>query len=219
MEIMGKTRTTQKIVVVGDLVASRSIAGRSAVQNELKAALKGLNGKKRSDLLSPYTITLGDEFQAVFCGAERVFPDALRIMRAIHPVRIRFSFGIGRIDTPINRKQAIGMDGPAFHLARTAIEGLKRTKTLFVLAAPAGIDVALANGSLDLVSHLVRKWDRNQFDMLLGAFDRHPVKDIAVDLGVTDKAVYKAVEAGAMKTIIRIFEEITLHIRQIMGEV
>jgi DNA-binding phage protein len=213
---MPRTRTTNRIVVVGDLVASRDIAGRSAVQGQLKASLKSLNAKKGDAPLSPYTITLGDEFQAVFSGPGRIFHDALRIMRAIHPVRIRFSFGIGVIVTDINTRQAIGMDGPAFHFARAAIDQLKRTKNLFVLAAPSGIDLALANQSLDLVSHLIRKWNRNQFDVLLGVYERRAVKDIASDLGVTDKAVYKAIEAGAMKSIVRVFEEITLRLAQTM---
>ena len=40
----------------------------------------GLNSQHR-ELLSPYTITLGDEFQAVFGRADSVFPDILAIMR------------------------------------------------------------------------------------------------------------------------------------------
>lgn len=215
---MGKTHDRRYIVAVGDLVASRKLVHRSAVQDELKACLKSLNAKKREGVLSPYTITLGDEFQAVFSGPDRLFHDAFRIMKAIHPVAMRFSFGIGRIDTKINPKQAIGMDGPAFHLARAAIEQLKRTKNLMVIATSEWPDVTLANESLDLVSHLVRKWDRNQFEVLLGVYTQRAVKDIAADLDVTDKAIYKAIDAGAMKTIVGILEEITARLSLLMEE-
>jgi len=64
---------------------------------------------------------LGDEFQAVFSGAQNIWSCIFVIESALHPVRFRFGLGVGGIDTAINRKQSIGMDGPAFHLAREAV--------------------------------------------------------------------------------------------------
>jgi hypothetical protein len=189
------------IAVVGDLVASRKLGARMKVQSKLKACLGDLNRAHRSALLSPYTITLGDEFQALFSAPEGLLTDTLRILSALHPVQVRFSIGIGGLDTEVNRKQAIGMDGPAFHHAREAMNGLKRTKNLLVIASGPGERMDLENRSLELVSHMIRKWDRGQFIILLGLLDGMPVNTIAAQLRVTSQAVYKAIDAGAMRTI------------------
>jgi hypothetical protein len=203
---------------VGDLVASRRIVERSAVQERLGTCLKQLNLKKREGLVSPYTITLGDEFQAVFSAPDRLFRDALTVLIALYPVAVRFSFGIGDISTPINTKQAIGMDGPAFHEARATIDRLKKTKNLFAVANSGGAGLTLINQSLALVSHTIGKWPRNRLEILRGLFENLDVKQLAHDLRVTDKAVYKSIDAGAIRTIVPLLEEITAGLRQIQEQ-
>ena len=213
---MGRADRTRNIVLVGDLVASRRIVERSAVQERLRACLRQLNSKKREGLVSPYTITLGDEFQAVFSTPDRLFRDALTVLIALYPVEVRFSFAIGEISTAINTKQAIGMDGPAFHEARATIDRLKKTKNLFAIASPDGAGLTLINQSLALVSHTIGKWPRNRLELLRGLTENHTVKQLARDLRVTDKAVYKSIDAGAIRTIVPLLEEIIAGLRKIL---
>ena len=213
---MGRADRIRNIVLVGDLVASRRIAERSAVQERLRACLRQLNSKKREGLVSPYTITLGDEFQAVFSTPDRLFRDALTVLIALYPVEVRFSFAIGEISTAINTKQAIGMDGPAFHEARATIDRLKKTKSLFAIASPDGAGLTLINQSLALVSHTIGKWPRNRLELLRGLTENHTVKQLARDLRVTDKAVYKSIDAGAIRTIVPLLEEIIADLRKIL---
>jgi hypothetical protein len=215
---VGKANRIRNIVLVADLVASRRIVARSAVQERLGTCLKQLNSRKREGLVSPYTITLGDEFQAVFSAPDRLFRDALTVLIALYPVAVRFSFGIGDISTPINTKQAIGMDGPAFHEARATIDRLKKTKNLFAVANSGGAGLTLINQSLALVSHTIGKWPRNRLEILRGLFENLDVKQLAHDLRVTDKAVYKSIDAGAIRTIVPLLEEITAGLRQIQEQ-
>ena len=215
---MGKSARTRNIVLVGDLVASRRIIERAVVQEKLRDCLRQLNSKKREGLVSPYTITLGDEFQAVFGAPDRLFRDALTVLIALYPVAVRFSFAVGGISTAINTKQAIGMDGPAFHDARATIDRLRKTKSLFAIASSDGAGLNLVNQSLALVSHAIGKWPRSRLEILRGISENQSVKQIARDLRVTDKAVYKSIDAGAIRTIVPLFEEITAGLRQIMEQ-
>ncbi len=50
------------IVVIADVVASRNIADRALIQDQFVATLSRLNDRNLQ-LVSPYTVTLGDEFQ------------------------------------------------------------------------------------------------------------------------------------------------------------
>ena len=215
---MGKATRIKHIVLVGDLVASRKIVERSEVQERLRACLRQLNSKKREGLVSPYTITLGDEFQAVFSAPERLFRDAVTVLIALYPVEVRFTFAIGEISTAINTKQAIGMDGPAFHEARATIDRLKKTKNLFAIASPDGAGLTLINQSLALVSHTIGKWPRSRLEILRGISENHTVKQLARDLRVTHKAVYKSINAGAIRTIVPLLEEIVAGLRKILEQ-
>src|SRR5438552_5075102 len=98
---MVKSSDMQVIAVIGDIVASKKLAQRNVFQRRLGKALDQTSGTARH-LASPYTITLGDEFQAVYRKADRLFADAFDIMAEIHPVRIRIAFGIGGLTTRIN---------------------------------------------------------------------------------------------------------------------
>ena len=215
---MGKATRIKHIVLVGDLVASRKIVERSEVQERLRACLRQLNSKKREGLVSPYTITLGDEFQAVFSAPERLFRDAVTVLIALYPVEVRFTFAIGEISTAINTKQAIGMDGPAFHEARATIDRLKKTKNLFAIASPDGAGLTLINQSLALVSHTIGKWPRSRLEILRGISENRTVKQLARDLRVTHKAVYKSINAGAIRTIVPLLEEIVAGLRKILEQ-
>ena len=54
------------IAVIGDIVKSKSIVNRGEVQEQLKTVLNDINQKFADHLASKFTLTLGDEFQAVF---------------------------------------------------------------------------------------------------------------------------------------------------------
>ncbi len=197
------------IVVIGDIVASRKVAQRARLQRDLKGVLETLNKENNRSVVSPYTITLGDEFQAVFTGTDSLFRHTMEILLALHPVKARFSFGIGAIATPINRKQAIGMDGAAFHQARQALEKLKKSRSLYAVAGLRGPVGGLTEQSLDLVSHFSRHWRRSRLQVFAMLTRQLPVKDIAASARMTDKAVYKTIDAGALRTILSIFRQVS----------
>jgi hypothetical protein len=200
------------ICVIGDIISSRKIRGRPGLQARLQRVLQAINRRRRQQLLSPCTITLGDEFQAVYSTAESVLIDAVSVLETVYPTRIRFSIGVGSLDTPINRKRAIGMDGPAFHAARTGLEELKRSGFLFRVTA-AEIAVPLwTNLSLELGSHLASKWKRSRLSVFKNLLQGREVKEIAKRANMTPAAVYKNIQSGALATLKSIFSEVNSEI-------
>lgn len=196
------------IILIGDVVNSRSIPDRKSFQERFRDILEELNDRN-TELLSPYTITLGDEFQAVYSAAGNLFIDLFGILAAIYPHKIRFSISIGNLTTPINPVQAIGMDGPAFHLARAGITYLKKTPYFFHISTVSPDKFRLANLSLQLISHEIAGWEKNRFIILNGLLRRQPVKAIAANLRISTVAVYKNIHAGALNTIREISAEIS----------
>lgn len=198
----------QLIVLIGDLEGSKKLgpSRREKVQAQLKQVLQTIN-RSGEGLVSPHTITLGDEFQAVYSRADRLLQHMWQIMALLHPVMVRFAAGIGTITTPVNREQAIGMDGPAFHAARDGIDRLKQSESLYHITLaeapwhPAAIN--LANESLHLLSREMRDWKKTRFVILSLLEQGIPIKEIAGTLGISETAVYKNREEGSLDIILQ----------------
>lgn len=194
----------KSLVLIADIEASRDVVGeeRENLQQRLKQVLKVLN-EQGEGILSPYTITLGDEFQAVFDHADHLFVHMLKIMAALHPVVVRFSLGIGTIDTPVNTEQAIGMDGSAFHVAREGIKLLKESGFLFNISVEKDEDLTLKimNNSLKLLSKQVRGWNKTRIQILYMLKEGYDYKAVSDELDISRTAFYKNKEAGALEVI------------------
>lgn len=196
------------LVLIGDLIASRQSQNRKDLQNRLATILTKLNGRMPKPV-SPYTLTLGDEFQAVFDAADHVFDDIVQIMAALHPDQVRFSLGLGNITTDLNLEQSLGMDGPAFYLAREGIDRLKDSGDLLHLDGLPENCALLAEGSLRLLSQRIQRWEANRFAILHGLLVGDPVKTIATELSVSEQAVYKNIRSGGLEAVIQVLSSLT----------
>jgi predicted DNA-binding protein YlxM (UPF0122 family) len=194
------------LALIGDIKESRKLVDRDAVQRRLQTTCDQLNRQADAlQLVSPFTVTLGDEFQAVFTGAQHIWSCIFAIESGLHPVRVRFGMGVGGIDTQINRSQSIGMDGPAFHLAREAVTSLKSERGSYrVLGMQDSQQLALH--TLDLVSHNRDSWNKNRVGIFAYMLSGVNVASMAKALGISEQAVYKSIRHGGLESIQGIFQ-------------
>lgn len=194
------------LTLIGDIKESRKLVDRNAVQRRLQTTCDELN--RQADLLqlvSPFTVTLGDEFQAVFTGAQQIWLCIFAIESSLYPVRVRFGMGVGGIDTEINRSQSIGMDGPSFHLARQAVTSLKSERGSYrVLGMKDSQQLALH--TLDLVSQNRDSWNKNRIDIFNYLLNGVNVASMAKSIGISEQAVYKNIRHGGLESIMGIFQ-------------
>jgi len=118
-------------VVVGDIRNSRDISDRKEIQKKFKNVLTCVNRDFEKQIASKFTISLGDEFQGVLQGSagRSVFEIISAVKAEMYPIRFRFGVGAGTISTELSPESPIEADGPAFHLAREAIDGIHRKET------------------------------------------------------------------------------------------
>ncbi len=204
------------IALVGDVVASREIAQRVAFDQALLRVLRELSDRNPG-ILSPYTL-IGDEIQAVFGSADSLFSDAVSILSAIHPERMRFSFGVGTLFTPINPDQATEMDGPAFHHARDGVNELKQSHYLLHLTGEEIPHLRLMQQILFFVSHHMDTWNENRIRTLVMLRRKLPVKEIAAELEISEPAVYKTIRVGALQVVMSLFAEVEGVINQSLSD-
>lgn len=201
------------LALIGDIVASKQLAKRGEFQTNLALLLKGISSRNPA-LVSPYTITLGDEFQAVYQRADTLFLDVFTILSGIHPAQARFAIGVGELATDINPKQALGMDGPAFHRAREAITELKKTGYFIRLQGgpapePGDDPWRLLNHLLNLLTHQVDGWERNRLRIIRGLLRGATVTELEEELKISKVAVYKNINAAALEEVKGLCDEIT----------
>lgn len=216
------------LVLIGDIVASKSIASRGITQDNLSTVLNHLSATN-PNLVSPYTITLGDEFQAVFSNADSVFYETLEILSAVYPEKIRFSFGLGEIHTKINQKIALGMDGPAFYNARDGIIKLKNSGDLYIIEGLSNPYKNLIQESISLYSFTCKNWNKNRLQVFTSLCskekfqnmgfefqnsERALYKNIAKELQISERSIYKNIAMGNFQNINRLLIEITKAINE-----
>ncbi len=197
----------QVIAIIGDIVASKKVGQRGAFQRRLGKILETTSQNARH-LASPYTITLGDEFQAVYRKADQLFADLFTIMAEIHPVRTRLVLGVGELTTRINAAQALGMDGPAFYEARAALTALKEDERLLRIGGQPAETWALSNHVLNLLSHQIEGWSHNRLLVMAGLLRGKAVKEIEEGLQISRVAVYKNIQAAALDEVVGICHEL-----------
>lgn len=215
----------QHIVLIGDLIGSKELGDkeREQYQSILTEETSRIN-QESSSVISPLTITLGDEFQAVYNDLSAMLADTWSILAALYPVGVRFSIGIGQIYTEINSEQALGMDGPAFHAARDGMDQIKESGRIYNISLGSPADqpeaslmlVSLVNFSLQFLSNEIQEWKKTRLQILVMLQESVSVKKIAEEIGISESAVYKNKEDGDLNLILNLKESIGKNVNQIL---
>jgi hypothetical protein len=119
---------------MGDIIHSREYEARP-LRTEFLRLIASCNKKLEDQILSPYTVTLGDEFQGVASSLPAVI-DAIFYMEetALREgllFKIRYVTVHGQIDTPVNRLKAHSMMGSGLTKAREILTDKKRRERRF----------------------------------------------------------------------------------------
>lgn len=110
------------VVLIGDLVASRTSADRQALHDRLGGVLADVDARRPA--LQPPAVTVGDEFQGVYRRLGEALDASFRIRARLYPLAdVRFGSGRGEVQV-LDAARGI-YDGSAFWAAREAIEEAK----------------------------------------------------------------------------------------------
>jgi predicted DNA-binding protein YlxM (UPF0122 family) len=197
--------------IIGDIVNSKEITNRSEAQKKLKEILDDLNLKYDSEIASKFTITLGDEFQALLINTNNLIYILDKLKMDFYPYRLRYGIGIGGIDTEINKSLSIGSDGPAYYAARDAIEGIKKLETSYESPKQdikiykhndyKNIKLELVNSSLMLCTYIEKGWTDKQREVIkLLRFENKSQREIAKDLMIAQSSVQRRINSSGYFT-------------------
>lgn len=75
--------------VIADIVSSKSIKDRNAVQKKLQGVLDYVNENYANHITSKFCITIGDEFQGILTGCKYLFEIITFIELSMYPLMLR----------------------------------------------------------------------------------------------------------------------------------
>jgi hypothetical protein len=186
------------VAVIGDVIRSRrlTVSVRRDVQRRLNSTLEALNSRYPRAVAAKFLITVGDEFQGLLRDAS-ILPELIRVMELSLPdVDFRLGIGRGEVYTDLN-DYAIGMDGPAWHAARAAIEDAKTNRRLGGVFAGFGEDRdVILNGLARVLHHLRSRLTVKQRQLLEALLQAGTQSEIALRSGITKQAVSKQARAA-----------------------
>lgn len=190
------------VALIGDIRGSRELDERKKVQKEFKGVVNSLDDHiPNSSIASKFTVTTGDEFQALLTDAKDAVDAAVRASDQFHPARLRFGIGKGDLDTEVNPNQAIGMDGPCFHRAREAINSARKDGGwLRVGGWPKGLDRRI-NSMFDLVQSVREDWTDRQAQFAVALNEEGTQKRVADRYNVSKSTVSESLSAGHVQEV------------------
>lgn len=214
---MSRIRTY--IAVIGDLVDSRGVRDRAALQRELRQALRGFKRPQPFGALlaAGPEITAGDEFQLLVRADEHKVPGGpivtyLAQLTEDLQIDVAFGIGFGTLATPL-RDSIAELDGSCFHRAREALEGAKhegRWAKVVTGDNPAELDAKLmhrrqvtnaVNAILRLSGDIRRAWTERQREVVRIRRSAGLQKDIATELQVSRSVVSEVLAAARVDAV------------------
>lgn len=201
------------LALIADVIDSKMVQERFDLQKQLEKTLQKMNELFGDYLASRFTLTLGDEFQALLEVDAPVFQIIDTLRSELNPTQLRFGIGLGEIVTAIDPLQSVGADGPAYWNARAAINFVhqkndygntqiyfssgKENKDFFVNALIASGE-AIRSG-----------WRDSQEEILLNLLKRSVYsesfsqQDLAQSLSINPSALSKRLKSSSIRVYLR----------------
>ena len=201
------------LALIADVIDSKMVQERLDLQKQVEKTLQKMNELFGDYLASRFTLTLGDEFQALLEVDAPVFQIVDTLRSELTPTQLRFGIGLGEIVTAIDPLQSIGADGPAYWNARAAINLVhqkndygntqiyfssgKENRDFFVNALIASGE-AIRSG-----------WRDSQEEILLNLLKRSVYsesfsqQDLAQSLAINPSALSKRLKSSSIRVYLR----------------
>ena len=201
------------LALIADVIDSKMVQERLDLQKQVEKTLQKMNELFGDYLASRFTLTLGDEFQALLEVDAPIFQiiDTLRL--ELNPTQLRFGIGLGEIVTDIDPLQSIGADGPAYWNARAAINFVHQKNDygntqIYFSSGKENQDFFV--NSLIASGEAIRSgWRDSQEEILLNLLKRSVYsetfsqQDLAQSLGLNPSALSKRLKSSSIRVYLR----------------
>lgn len=196
------TNGQRSAVIMGDLVRSESSLPIELLHERFNQAIDHQNLEHAGTLVSPLTITLGDEFQGLASTLTQAMTIArdLRLELLADKIDCRFVVGIVEIKTPLNPLKAWNMMGPGLSRARNKLNQKKADQFYRFSIAEAPITEALLDAIGAGLSAIERSWTDQQREDISALMSGLSPTELSKRRNVSVHSIYKVRSSGDFDT-------------------
>ena len=201
------------LALIADVIDSKMVQERFNLQKQLEKVLRKMNELFGDYLASCFTLTLGDEFQALLKVDAPVFQIIDTLRSELSPTQLRFGIGLGEIVTAIDPLQSIGADGPAYWNARAAINLVHQKNdygnTQIYFSSGNDSKELLVNALIASGEAIRSGWRGSQEEILLDLLKRFVYsenfsqQDLAQSLDINPSALSKRLKSSSIRVYLR----------------
>ncbi len=185
----------KQFILMSDIIDSSSKSQNILMEN-FKKAVYYVNEKYMKELNSPFTITLGDEFQ----GLVKDLRTSLNAIVDLEEYIIENNFGFklryvlvyGEVETNINTKIAFEMLGKGLTYARNSLNRLSSEHERFFVDIEHTSKNVILNHTFAIYQGIVDKWNLKNDSALISSFIRNiDYKEVSKDLNKNRSLIWK----------------------------
>ena len=182
-------------ILMADIIDSSKKDSHLLMEN-FKTLIKEINDLHSNDILSPLTITLGDEFQGVINDLSTSTLIILNIEEYIihHKLnfKLRYVLNEGEIETPINKNNAYEMLGTGLTEARLKLNNSKNEKSRFKISIENELQNSILNDAFIVLENIIEKWSVDKDFEVVSNFIRFiDYKIVSEIMGKTRSQLWK----------------------------
>ncbi|MEP1150558.1 MAG: SatD family protein [Balneola sp.] len=157
-------------IFMGDVVSSSSYEGE-ILSKELNELVTETNSSFKKNILSPLTITLGDEFQGVLkttaSGVNLLFHMEEAILEKELDFKLHYVLLLGEIETEINPKIAYEMLGKGLTEARNLLSSKKRNRKRFKFKLRDKEQSDQLTKLFEVLDAIILNWKKEDYPLIL----------------------------------------------------
>lgn len=201
------------LALIADVIDSKMVQERFDLQKQVEITLQKMNGLFADYLASCFTLTLGDEFQALLKVDAPIFQIIDTLRSELTPTQLRFGIGLGEIVTEIDPLQSIGADGPAYWNARAAINFVHQKNdygnTQIYFSSGKENQDFFVNALIASGEAIRSGWRDSQEEILLNLLKRSVYsesfsqQDLAQSLAINPSALSKRLKSSSIRVYLR----------------
>ena len=201
------------LALIADVIDSKMVQERLDLQKQVEKTLQKMNELFGDYLASRFTLTLGDEFQALLKVDAPVFQIIDTLRSELTPTQLRFGIGLGEIVTAIDPLQSVGADGPAYWNARAAINFVHQKNdygnTQIYFSSGKENQDFFVNALIASGEAIRSGWRDSQEEILLNLLKRSVYsesfsqQDLARSLAINPSALSKRLKSSSVRVYLR----------------
>ncbi len=185
--------------LIGDLVESRRLDDRAAVQRRIESEIDAVNDLHGADLASPFRLTAGDEVQGLGRTPGAIIDALVRLSDRVAPARFAWGLGYGELSTDEGPDVA-RLDGPCFHRAREGLGAARKDRAWFGARGLGALPEQVLAALMNLIGDVRAGWTDTQLAYIREARTSLQV-EVAKRFGVDPSTVSRALSAASFARV------------------